>query len=644
MIINGYNLSTEVASFMLAILVLFLMYYTKPRKTKIYFFDFLGFICSVVLILLLECILLQTRHYSGFNPFVFNLTCFIYYVVYITILALVFMYITQISSNKEELKPLIKKLTLTIYTIFCVISFYLCFVEKMYYIAPDGHIFLSTYFYTNMIFGIIVTLITLTITILNRKNIYRIFYFFICLFSIVELVLLVMQLFQRDIFFFSLTYVLPFTMFYLLFHSNPYDENNGSQNAHSFETRFTENVRYHRKYMIVYVTFPTLKNENHTFTDEEVERTISNVSRRAENICKDIHIYAMNNTSYSLFINIKNRESALQLFEKLHGLLDEPFIVHGQSINILYNMVGFFDTDYVKNITQLKSMVHFLFEKIEPNTKYYFCKEADYEEFSQRYLIYKMLIDIHHKKDLDDERVLCFTQPIYDIQTKTFRTAEALMRLSLDGKTIYPDQFIELAESNNCIHSLTCIILNKVCKNIILLEKEYDFDAITVNCSTTEFTNRNLHAELLQIILANNVLPSKIRLELTESTVSGDYDSLIYNMNKLKEAGVQFYLDDFGTGYSNLERIISCPFSTIKFDKSILYKAVKDQNLNDIVVSMAHVFKHQGFILLMEGVEDDIHRDYTIANGFDNIQGYKYAKPVPALELKEYFTKKTSNS
>ena len=55
---------------------------------------------------------------------------------------------------------------------------------------------------------------------------------------------------------------------------------------------------------------------------------------------------------------------------------------------------------------------------------------------------------------------------------------------------------------------------------------------------------------------------------------------------------------------------------------------------------MINVFKKQGFILLIEGVEDDTQNNYCIDQGFDYIQGYRYSKPHPVVELKDYFTKK----
>ena len=113
----------------------------------------------------------------------------------------------------------------------------------------------------------------------------------------------------------------------------------------------------------------------------------------------------------------------------------------------------------------------------------------------------------------------------------------------------------------------------------------------------------------------------------------------IFILNLGIKGAAKFYLDDFGTGYSNLERIIGCPFNTIKFDKTLLYKSLDNSAVSDIVSHLTSVFKEQGFVLLIEGVENEEQASYSIDKGFDYIQGYKYAKPQPVINLKDYFDK-----
>jgi len=212
--------------------------------------------------------------------------------------------------------------------------------------------------------------------------------------------------------------------------------------------------------------------------------------------------------------------------------------------------------------------------------------------------------------------------------------------MRLDGKMIFPDQFIELAENNDCIHTLTRIMVNKVCKKIRELEEaDYDFEAITVNFSTLEFADLELYKEMYEIIESNHINPAHIKIEITESTSASNFDSILHNMEKLTELGVAFYLDDFGTGYSNLDRIINCPFKTIKFDKSILYNAISNEKADEMMRMMVKFFSKNELKTVIEGVEDEEQYNYCKEVGFDYVQGYLFSKPLPAEEITKFFTK-----
>lgn len=83
--------------------------------------------------------------------------------------------------------------------------------------------------------------------------------------------MLSVQFMTSNIIFSSLTYVLPL-IYYILFHSNPYDELIGCQNLHSFEARFTDSVSMKRKFLVVYLNFPQLKNVNYAIHNEKLKK------------------------------------------------------------------------------------------------------------------------------------------------------------------------------------------------------------------------------------------------------------------------------------------------------------------------------------------------------------------------------------
>lgn len=638
MFIGNCNVTAELVSLIVAGFLTFLMLYSNPRKTSSYQIIHYGILLSMISIATQLAFFYSQAHTDMFNRELRLFLSLAFLAEYLALLMMLYVYICLLSTRTLHHTKNLQSKVLSFGCTYAIAVFAFAVSGKLPDII-DGLLPLEYYINFYAIFGIITCLICLLSILLNKHSIPKVVNKYALIFIPVDFIMLSVQFMTSNIIFSSLTYVLPFLIYYILFHSNPYDELIGCQNLHSFEARFTDSVSMKRKFLVVYLNFPQLKNVNYAIHNEKVEETAANVCRRIEKLHHMVHIYRFTNDEFAMILYIKDENKIKQFLNNVEMAIIDYMTASSYTIN--YRIAAIQSNPVVLSTHKLSSMSAYLFNKIanEPGNQCYLATDKDYKEFHEAYKIEQLLLDIRNKNDLDDERVLCYAQPIFSVNNNSFRTAEALMRLSLDGTIIYPDKFIPIAEKNNCIHTLTRIILNKVCKIVAEFEKKYDFDAITINCSSSELSNRNLFDELMAIINSNNIMPEHIRLELTESAMFDDFNMVIHNMEKLNESGIKFYLDDFGTGYSNLERIIGCPFNTIKFDKTLLYKSLDNSAVSDIVSHLTSVFKEQGFVLLIEGVENEEQASYSIDKGFDYIQGYKYAKPQPVINLKDYFDK-----
>ena len=638
MFIGNCNVTAELVSLIVAGFLTFLMLYSNPRKTSSYQIIHYGILLSMISIATQLAFFYSQAHTDMFNRELRLFLSLAFLAEYLALLMMLYVYICLLSTRTLHHTKNLQSKVLSFGCTYAIAVFAFAVSGKLPDII-DGLLPLEYYINFYAIFGIITCLICLLSILLNKHSIPKVVNKYALIFIPVYFIMLSVQFMTSNIIFSSLTYVLPFLIYYILFHSNPYDELIGCQNMHSFEARFTDSVSMKRKFLVVYLNFPQLKNVNYAIHNEKVEETAANVCRRIEKLHHMVHIYRFTNDEFAMILYIKDENKIKQFLNNVEMAIIDYMTASSYTIN--YRIAAIQSNPVVSSTHKLSSMSAYLFNKIanEPGNQCYLATDKDYKEFHEAYKIEQLLLDIRNKNDLDDERVLCYAQPIFSVNNNSFRTAEALMRLSLDGTIIYPDKFIPIAEKNNCIHTLTRIILNKVCKIVAEFEKKYDFDAITINCSSSELSNRNLFDELMAIINSNNIMPEHIRLELTESAMFDDFNMVIHNMEKLNESGIKFYLDDFGTGYSNLERIIGCPFNTIKFDKTLLYKSLDNSAVSDIVSHLTSVFKEQGFVLLIEGVENEEQASYSIDKGFDYIQGYKYAKPQPVINLKDYFDK-----
>jgi len=128
------------------------------------------------------------------------------------------------------------------------------------------------------------------------------------------------------------------------------------------------------------------------------------------------------------------------------------------------------------------------------------------------------------------------------------------------------------------------------------------------------------------------VEPRRMNFEITETSSAFSQEAIDANVRTLSAAGVTFSLDDYGTGYSNAIRMLSLPFSIVKFDKSLV-DGLDDPSVRTMLSSTITMLHSIGKQTLAEGVETAKQAEALAEMGVDYIQGYYYAKPMPEDEF-----------
>jgi diguanylate cyclase (GGDEF)-like protein/PAS domain S-box-containing protein len=209
---------------------------------------------------------------------------------------------------------------------------------------------------------------------------------------------------------------------------------------------------------------------------------------------------------------------------------------------------------------------------------------------------------------------------------------------------VYPQQFISLAEESGLIVPIGLWVLQSACDQL----KEWQSHALTseltlaVNVSAKQFRQSDFVAQVRRILQESGAKPSRLKLELTESTVLENVEDTISKMEELKLLGVSFSLDDFGTGYSSLQYLKRLPLDQIKIDQTFVHDIVSDSNDAAIVQTIIAMTEALGLQAIAEGVETDEQRAFLDDNGCHAFQGNLFSEPIPLgqleamLHLKQY--------
>jgi diguanylate cyclase (GGDEF)-like protein len=245
------------------------------------------------------------------------------------------------------------------------------------------------------------------------------------------------------------------------------------------------------------------------------------------------------------------------------------------------------------------------------------------------------------RRALDDNTVQVVFQPVVDVVTDRVTSMEALMRWSLDGEAIPPDEFIPIAEETGLITSLGLQVLDKSCALLARLRAQGHDLTCSVNLSMRQFSEPDLIDDVVRTVAAHGLPATAIRLEITESMVANAEHVIDAVMRDLHGRGFRFMLDDFGTGQSSLHRLQALPFHTIKIDRSFVIPLQRgDQIMVRTVVDLAKALNMQ---LVAEGVEQPEELAQLLSLGVTQIQGYLTARPMSERALMVWLHERRSH-
>jgi diguanylate cyclase (GGDEF)-like protein len=221
-------------------------------------------------------------------------------------------------------------------------------------------------------------------------------------------------------------------------------------------------------------------------------------------------------------------------------------------------------------------------------------------------------------------------QPVVNASGETIIGVEALCRwIHPQRGEIPPSEFIPIAEHSGLILALGEQILRRAC----LDGKAWPELTVAVNVSALQFRRADFVEIVERVLSSSDFDPTRLELEVTESTVLGNADSVELAMFRLKALGVRLALDDFGTGYSSLLYLRRFPFDKLKIDSSFVRSIERAADAAAIVHAVVSLGRGLGMKVTAEGVETAEQHLFLRAAGVHSMQGYRFGRPSSAAEI-----------
>ena len=221
-------------------------------------------------------------------------------------------------------------------------------------------------------------------------------------------------------------------------------------------------------------------------------------------------------------------------------------------------------------------------------------------------------------------------QPKVDISRQHCYSAEALIRWQHPQLGfIAPDQFITLAEHAGKISLITDWMLQQVIRQTAAWWQQGAQLHIAVNLSVFDLLNPALTGNIQQLLSQHQLPATALALEVTESAIMQDAETVVRQLTKLRELGITLAIDDFGTGQSSLAYLKQLPVHEVKIDRAFI-KDIEHNNNDALIVAATTQLAHSlGFTVTAEGLENKAGLAHLFHAECDKVQGYYFSRPLP---------------
>ena len=217
--------------------------------------------------------------------------------------------------------------------------------------------------------------------------------------------------------------------------------------------------------------------------------------------------------------------------------------------------------------------------------------------------------------------------------------AEALVRwIHPERGFLSPAVFIPVLEDNGMVSDVDRYMWR--CASEILKRWEHmgrDDLFISVNVSPKDFYFMDVEEEFNKIVEEYGVLPSRLRIEITETAMINDSADKLEILKNLKKDGFVVEMDDFGSGYSSLNMLKDTPVDLIKIDMVFLKDMHNQVRSTTILHNVINMMTELGMESIVEGVETQEQFRILTRMGGKLFQGYLFAKPLPVEDFEEQF-------
>jgi EAL domain-containing protein (putative c-di-GMP-specific phosphodiesterase class I) len=236
---------------------------------------------------------------------------------------------------------------------------------------------------------------------------------------------------------------------------------------------------------------------------------------------------------------------------------------------------------------------------------------------------------------LEQKQFLPHYQPQFDAKTHEITGVEALARWQHPKRgLLLPDDFIAVAEDLNVMATIDKVILEQ---SLAQMRRWHRADVKVPRIAVNVSARRLQDEQLIEGLKKLKIEPGMLTFELVESVFLDESDDLVaWNIDQIKELGIDIEIDDFGTGYASIVSLMQLQPKRLKIDRQLVDPIDKSASQREMVRSIVQIGNALGIEAIGEGVETVEQSRILRDLGCQLLQGYVFAKPMSSRAFSRF--------
>ncbi|MEQ1658166.1 MAG: EAL domain-containing protein [Hylemonella sp.] len=401
-----------------------------------------------------------------------------------------------------------------------------------------------------------------------------------------------------------------------------------------FEQAMAQAERSNTKVALVYLDLDNFKSINDTLGHAAGDEFLKEVARRLRSCVRDSDTISRQGGDEFLLVlrDLPDSEVVQAIVMKIMERLQEPLRIDTQDLASSASLgvaIAPDDGHDFETLRKKADLAMYRSKESGRNTYHFFDPTMDAEAGEH------LLMRNGLRRAMERQEFVLYYQPQYELASGQLTGVEALIRWHHpELGLVAPGRFIGVAEESGLIVPIGDWVLRQACGQAVLWQQA-GLPALTmsVNLSAIQFKRGNVEQSVSLALAESGLAPQLLELELTESILLQNVESVLTSVRQLKQMGVKLAIDDFGTGYSSLSYLKRLDIDKLKIDQSFVRDLATDPDDEAIVRAIIQMARSLNLKTIAEGVETEDMRSRLQTFGCDAAQGYLYSRPVPAEDI-----------